>query len=132
MPASVFDSFALLVFLFGQKGKDRVAHRLEAAALQGHLIRMAAPNWAEVRYMIERKQGAVAWAKLRPRLVALPLEIVPLDRDRAEAAGALKGKHAMSLADCFAAALAIETGIDLYTGDPAFRAVEDQVTITWL
>jgi predicted nucleic acid-binding protein len=38
----------------------------------------------------------------------------------------------MSLADCFAAALAREKRADLYTGDPAFRSVEKDVKLVWL
>lgn len=132
MPGSVFDSYALLVFLFGQKGKDRVAGRLEAAALEEQPIRMAAPNWAEVRYMVERKAGAAQWPEVRNKLRALPIEIVPADEGLAEQAGALKANHRMSLADCFAAALAQLRKADLYTGDPEFRAVEKEIRIIWI
>jgi predicted nucleic acid-binding protein len=35
----------------------------------------------------------------------------------------------MSLADCFAAALAKERRADLYTGDPEFKAVEADIKV---
>jgi predicted nucleic acid-binding protein len=38
----------------------------------------------------------------------------------------------MSLADCFAAALARQKRADLYTGDPEFRSVEKDVKLVWL
>jgi predicted nucleic acid-binding protein len=38
----------------------------------------------------------------------------------------------MSLADCFAAALAMERRADVYTGDPEFREVESEVRIVWI
>ena len=34
--------------------------------------------------------------------------------------------------DCFVAALAKERKTDLYTGDPGFHAVENEVKIVWL
>jgi predicted nucleic acid-binding protein len=38
----------------------------------------------------------------------------------------------MSLADCFAAALAKERTAEIYTGDPEFRAVENEIRIVWI
>jgi predicted nucleic acid-binding protein len=57
---------------------------------------------------------------------------VPADRERAEAAGALKAARKISLADAFAAALAIEKKASLVTGDPEFRSVERDVQVAWL
>ena len=49
-----------------------------------------------------------------------------------ELAGALKAHHRMSLADCFAAALAKLRKADLYTGDREFRAVEEEIRVVWI
>jgi hypothetical protein len=38
----------------------------------------------------------------------------------------------MSLAACFAAALAQERKAIVYTGDPEFKEVEDDIEIAWL
>jgi len=93
---------------------------------------MASPNWAEVRYMVERKAGGESWPEVRSKLRALPIQIVSADEELAEQAGAIKATHAMSLADCFAAALALSRKADLYTGDPEFRAVEKEIKVVWL
>ena len=93
---------------------------------------MAAPNWAEVCYQVERKIGARRWASTREKVLALPLEIVPADQAAAEAAGAIKASKRMSLADCFAAALAARVKGELLTGDPEFREVEESIRIVWL
>jgi predicted nucleic acid-binding protein len=82
--------------------------------------------------MVERKAGAEQWPEVRAKLRALPIEVVPADELLAEQAGALKVHHKMSLADCFAAALAQQRRADLYTGDPEFHAVEKQIKIVWL
>lgn len=130
--SSVLDSYAVLVFLFKQKGHERVLELFERAVDAEKPLLIASPNWAEVRYMVERKAGSDQWPEVRRKLLGLPIEIVPVDQDLAEAAGALKARHRMSLADCFAAALAKERKADLYTGDPEFAAVDKEVKIVWL
>jgi predicted nucleic acid-binding protein len=65
-------------------------------------------------------------------LLGLPLEIVPVDRDFAERAGAIKAVHAIAYPDCYAAALAMDRGLPVYTGDPEFKALETKIRIEWL
>ncbi len=132
MASPVLDSFALLVFLFKEKGHKKVVDVFEAAADSDQATLIAAPNWAEVRYIVERKVGVARWPEVRSSVLALPLDVMPVDQELAEAAGALKATKKMSLADCFAAALAQQRGSPVYTGDPEFRAVENEVKIVWL
>lgn len=132
MRSSVLDSYAVLVFLFRQKGYEGILDLFERAVDAEKLLLIASPNWAEVRTMVERKAGPDRWPEVRRKLLGLPIEIVPVDQDLAEAAGALKAQHRMSLADCFAAALAKQHKADLYTGDPEFAAVEKEIKIVWL
>lgn len=82
--------------------------------------------------MVERKAGAGRWQETRRKLLGLPLDVVAADQPLAELAGEIKMHHRMSLADCFAAALAVQKSADLYTGDPEFRAVEKTVRVFWL
>jgi PIN domain nuclease of toxin-antitoxin system len=128
----VLDSFAVLAFLFKERGHEKIVGVLEAAAKADEWALIAAPNWAEVRYIIERKVGAEQWDALRSTVLALPLQVVPVDQSLAESAGALKSSKKMSLADCFAAALAKQRRVPVYTGDPEFKAVKDDVTVVWL
>ena len=132
MRNSVLDSYAVLAFLFQEKGHDKVLDILEKAAQADQALLIASPNWAEVRYIVERKVGAARWHETQQRLLALPLEVVSADRSLAELAGELKASKKMSLADCFAAALARQQGANLYTGDPEFRSVEKDVKLVWL
>lgn len=132
MRNSVLDSFAVLAFLFREKGHEKVIDLFEKAAQADRVLNISSPNWAEVRYMVERKAGAERWRETRHRLLGLPLEVVTADPPLAELAGEIKAHHKMSLADCFAAALAIQMKADLYTGDPEFRAVEKEIRIIWL
>lgn len=132
MRRSVLDSYAVLAFLFHETGYERVTDLFEKAAQADQDVLIGAPNWAEVRYMVERKVGAAQWRETRHKLLGLPLEIISADLSLAELAGEIKAARKMSLADCFAAALAKQRKADLYTGDPEFRAVERDIEIVWL
>ena len=132
MRNSVLDSYAVLAYLFAESGHEKVVALLEKAAESEKNALISAPNWAEVRYQVERKAGAHRWEGIREKLLGLPIEIVSADQELAEAAGEIKAKRKMSLADCFAAALAKNRKADLYTGDPEFRTVEDQIRIIWI
>jgi ribonuclease VapC len=46
-------------------------------------------------------------------------------------AARLKSEHAISYADCFAAATAIKEGASIVTGDPEFKKVENKAPIIW-
>lgn len=132
MRSSALDSYAVLAFLFEEDGYATVMALFEKAAAADQNLLISAPNWAEVRYQVERKIGADRWSSVRLKLLGLPIEIVPADQQLAELAGEIKATRKMSLADCFAAALARQKKADLYTGDPEFRAVEKDVKIVWI
>ena len=132
MPGVVLDSFAVLAFLFGERGQDMVVRVLEKAVDTDSNLMIAAPNWGEVRYIVERKVGLSEWLQVRARLLGLPLNIVPADQELSELAGDLKVVKRMSLADCFAAALAKREKAEIYTGDPEFKTVEREIKVVWL
>ena len=132
MRTSVLDSYAILAFLFQEDAYETVTDLLNKALAADQNVLISAPNWAEVRYQVERKIGADRWNEIRLKLLGLPMEIVPVDQELAELAGHIKATRKMSLADCFAAALAKQRKAELYTGDLEFRAVESEVKIVWL
>lgn len=132
MRDSALDSYALLAFLHQERGYAIVRDLLARAAQAHRLLGIPALNWAEVRYRVEQRSGGNGWRLTRQKLLAFPLAIVAADQAPAELAGELKVSKKMSLADCFAAALAKRRKADLYTGDPEFRAVEKEVPIVWL
>jgi uncharacterized protein len=132
MKDSVLDSYAVLAFLFREKGHEKVLDLFEKAAQADQALLIAAPNWAEVRYIVERKVGLARWNEARNKLLGLPIEIVPADQVLAELAGELKVTKKMSLADCFTAALAKQKKAELYTGDLEFRTLEKDVKVVWL
>jgi len=86
-------------------------------------------NLAEVQYKIIRRDPdptqRLAWVQ------ALPIAISPADPLIPEVVQ-LKARYPISLADCFAAALAQDLDCPVVTGDPEFRKVEEIVKIEWL
>ena len=128
----MLDSYAVLAFLFHEKGYEKVLDLFEKAARADQVLFIAAPNWTEVRYTVERRAGAGRWIEARHKLLGLPIEVVPADQPLAELAGEIKAARKMSLADCFAAALAKQRKADVYTGDPDFKSVEKDIKVVWL
>ncbi len=132
MKNAVLDSYALLSFLFKESGHETVLDLFEKALVADRNLLISSPNWAEVRYMVERKVGRVKWSDVCAKLLGLPIEIIDADQELAEMAGEIKFSKKMSLADCFAAALAKQRKAEIYTGDPEFRAVEGEVKVVWI
>ena len=132
MRSSVLDSYAVLAYLFRERGYEAVVALLEKAAESGQNAFIAAPNWAEVRYQVQRKTSSAKWDEIRDKLLALPIDVVAATQELAEVAGAIKADRKMSLADCFAVALAKAHKAEVYTGDPEFKAVEHEVKIVWI
>ena len=133
MPAApVLDSHALLTFLRGEAGDDKVAALLEKAGERDAPLHMTEVNYAEVKYMVIRKDGAERWEAIARELPTLPIEFHPADRGLADMAADIKARHKLSLADAFAAALAKTHKAELVTGDPEFKAVDKEVRINWL
>jgi len=133
MPAApVLDSHALLVFLRGEAGDDKVAALLEKAGERDAPLHMTEVNYAEVKYMVIRKDGAERWDEIARELPTLPIEFHPATRALADLAADFKARHKFSLAGAFAAALAREKTAELVTGDPEFKALEKDLKINWL
>ena len=132
MPGVVLDSYALLAFLYQEKGYKEIGALIETALENRQPLLISSVNWAEIRYVVERKSGAAAWEKNRPKILSLPIEIVPVDPDLAELAGKIKASRKMSLGDCFTAALAKQRNGEIYTGDPEFKSLEPEWKIVWL
>ena len=133
MPAApVLDSHALLALLRDEPGGETVAHILERAGQRDQPVHMTEVNYAEVQYIVRRKDGDAAWANIANELKAVPIEFHPATRRLADLAADFKARHKISLADAFAAALAKEKKTELVTGDPEFKALEKEIKIGWL
>ena len=130
--APVLDSHALLKLLRDEPGADTVATILEKAGQHDQPVHMTEVNYAEVQYMVRRKDGDAAWTAIASELRAAPIEFHPADRRLADLAADFKARHKISLADAYAAALAKERKTELVTGDPEFKSLEKEIKINWL
>lgn len=132
MTPTVLDSYALLAFLRGEDENGKVRQLFEKAGERDRPLHMTEVNYAEVKYIIMRKEGRQRWAAIAADLPALPLEFHPITRSLADIAADFKARYAISLADALAAALAREKKAELVTGDAEFRPLESEVRISWL
>lgn len=133
MPAAqVLDSHALLALLRDEPGAEAVATILEKAGQRDQPVHMTEVNYAEVQYIIRRKDGDAAWQTIAGELIAAPIQFHSADRRLADLAADFKARFKISLADAFAAALAKEKKAELVTGDPEFKPLEKEIRINWL
>jgi ribonuclease VapC len=132
MASPVLDSFALLAYLRDENGAEAVQALLEKASRKDAPLLMTEVNYAEVKYIVLRKDGREAWKEVEATLGSLPIEFVPTTRALVETAGDFKANHRISLADAFAAALAREKKSELVTGDPEFKVMEKEIRIEWV
>jgi len=130
--APVLDSYALLAFLRDEPGGEAVGEILERAGQRDQPVAMTEANYAEVQYIIRRKDGDAAWTEIARELRSVPIEFHPITRRLADLAAEFKARHSLSLADAFAAALAKELKTALVTGDPEFKPLAGEVKIQWL
>jgi predicted nucleic acid-binding protein len=132
-PPVVFDSHALLKLLRDESGAEEVEKILTEAARRDEPAHMTEVNYAEVQYIVRRKDGEAAWQTIARELVAAPIQFHVADRVLADRAADFKTRFKISLADAFAAALAKEQNAELVTGDREFRVIEGQLKkIRWL
>jgi len=134
MPALpvVFDSHALLKLLRDEPGAEEVEKILTEAARRDEPAHMTEINYAEVQYIVRRKDGEAAWQTIARELVAAPIQFHAADRVLADSAADFKTRFKISLADAFAAALAKQQNAELVTGDREFKQLVRDVKIHWL
>lgn len=120
----VLDANALTGFFEDRRNiAGKVRHLLGEALRHDEPLLMSAVNWGEVFYIVWRRHGEAIARDVEAKLQELPIAVIPVDRERASRAGALKEKHRLGYADAFAAELAIEQGAWLVTADPEFSKV---------
>jgi len=132
VPPVVFDSHALLKLLHDEPGAEEVEKILTEAALRDEPTHMTEVNYAEVQYIVRRKDGEAVWPTIARELIAAPIQFHVADRVLADLAADFKTRFKISLADAFAAALAKEQNAELVTGDPEFKPLEKEIDIRWL
>jgi len=132
MRATVLDSFALVAYFRGEPCGVKVKELLQEAGKADKPLHMSEINYAEVKYMIIRKNGKAAWDEAAQVLSALPVKFHAGTREMSDLVADFKSRFTISLADAFAAALAKAINAELVTGDPEFNDLRAEIKINWL
>lgn len=128
----VLDAYPLVAFFEKQSAATATQALLARAVSGGPPLLLTTVNWGEVYYVTARSHGLAAAERVVTAIEALPIEVVPADLALSRQAAAYKAAHAMSYADCFAAALAKLQGATLVTGDREFKQVEKEIKLLWV
>jgi predicted nucleic acid-binding protein len=130
--AIVLDSWAVIAYLEDEQAAEKVADIISDAHEESMPLLLTVVNAGEVWYIVARETSAAEADASIKQLRDLGIEFVEADWNLAKDAGYFKSKNKMSFADCFAAALARQHKAHLATGDPEFKQVEQEITISWL
>jgi PIN domain nuclease of toxin-antitoxin system len=132
VPAPVLDAHALMAYLEREQGYKKIIEHLSRALTTGESLPMAVVNLGEILYLVRREKGAARAAEIEGVIRSLPIIIIDVDIVLTREAARFKARGGISYADSFACALAHLRQTSVLTGDPEFKAVEDEVTIDWL
>ena len=131
-PVYIFDSFAMLAYLQGETGMERVQSLLQDAEIDRCLVHICIVNLGEILYIVEREKGLAKAHETLAAIQQLPIEILPAENQTVLDAAHIKANHALSYADAFAVACAQKLGATVLTGDQEFRSVEQIIGVEWL
>jgi predicted nucleic acid-binding protein len=105
MKTFVLDASSLLRHLDDGPGADRVEDLLNQAARDEVLLLISAFNWGEVIHVLYKKNDVSRASFIASHLSTLPIEVVPVDKEAAEAAAIFKHAFKLPYADAFAGSL---------------------------
>lgn len=128
----VLDSFAVLALLGRESGGEKVRQLFQRAKEGEIRLLMSWVNIGEVAYIVERRWGRDRVYQVIGTLEATMVEFIVAGRELALQAAEIKVGHTLAYADAFAAAVAVNQGGILVTGDPEFGQLEDILTLQWL
>lgn len=132
----VLDACALIAFLYGEEGGDKVKEILETAQEQNAEVYMNTVNILEVYYNIYKAEGEANAETFSQRLNELPVSIINgIDDAVFKVAGRLKSNYRMSLADSIAVSeAAIRDAYVLTSDHHEFDIIEsnEKIKFGWI
>ena len=128
----ILDSFALLAYLGGEAGEERVKEILRETFRGNNRTLMSLINLGEVVYITERERGLAKAQEVLAIIEQLPIEILSVDRQVVLGAAHVKANYPVAYADAFAIMAAQANDGVLVTGDPEFEMVKDDIRIEWI
>jgi predicted nucleic acid-binding protein len=130
--AYILDSFAVLAYHYGERGKEKVKELLlksEKGDTQGYFHWI---NAGEVYYILHREEGEGIANRAIALIKRWPISLVLPDEGNFLLAARIKAKHPISYADAFVVATALSKEGRIVTGDPEFKKVEKVAPILWI
>jgi predicted nucleic acid-binding protein len=128
----VMDSYALLVYLQDEPAGSRVEKILDNSKKGKCRLFLSLINLGEILYIIERRGGIAKAQDALALIRQLPIEVPLVDEQTVFTAAHIKANHAISYADAFVVAIAIQENATVVTADPEFQSVEKIVRVEWL
>ena len=128
----ILDASALVAYLWKQSGYEKVQDFLTKATDSEMRLLMTTVNLGEVYYLLLRDHGSEDADKILKIIETLPIDFVEVDMKLVKQAAIYKATKKLPYVDCFAAALAKLQKGEVITGDKEFKAVENEVKITWI
>lgn len=128
----VLDASALVRFLDGKDGAERVKNIFADAANAECKVVISAVNWGEVTGVVAKRHGRALADGLHAELAPYGLEVVPVTAERAHRASYIKLELGIPFADCFAVELASASERVLVTADFDFKPAADSISVEFL
>ena len=128
----ILDSYALLTFYSNESGSVKVRTLIHQAASGKLRLLMSVINLGEIWYIVKRRISISDADRTIEELHQMNIEVIDTDWQQTRQAALYKSRGNISYADCFAAALAKIHNADLVTGDPEFKSLENEISISWL
>jgi predicted nucleic acid-binding protein len=133
MVTYVLDSSAILRYLDGEAGADRVSEIVKDHLAGRCEAVICSLHWGEIAGQICKKGGTKTMDLVLSRLRALGVQVVSVDENRALRAALIKLKRAVPYVDAFGVELAGDPGERVFvTADFDFKAASRDVAIEFL
>jgi PIN domain nuclease of toxin-antitoxin system len=129
----VLDSSAILRYLDGEAGSDRMAEIIKDHMAGRCEAVICSLHWGEIAGQTRKGRGAPAMELVLSRLAAFGIQVVSLDADRAVRAALIKFRTAVPYVDAFGVELATDSRESVFvTADFDFKAASREVKIEFL
>ena len=127
------DASAILRYLDGEAGSQRVAEIIKGHLADRHKAVVSAIHWGEVAGVTAKAHGHRAVDLVLSRLLSFGFEIVPATAERAVRAALIKVNRTIAYADAFGVELASDSPEHvLVTADFGVKAAARDVKIEFL
>ncbi len=128
----VLDCYAILSFLEGGPGADRIRELMEMGKIQKASIATTVVNIGEALALVERERGLTSAQTALARIWDLPIQLHEVGEGLALSAARLQAQGNLPGGDSFALALARNLNATLLTGNPVYERAENLAAVEWL